>query len=176
MHTDEMAPLLRTARRRRMFEMPAEVELGRTAIERLIEHRDPFLFVDRITHVDLARRTIVGTRRVDAADPVFAGHFPGAPIYPGVLQIESLGQLGLCLFAVDKLGRTNIVASDAPPQVRGLRIHHATFIEPVHPGDELVMLARVVATDAYTGTAIGQLCCDDRICCIAIMEVYFVDE
>jgi len=64
---------------------------------------------------------------------------------------------------------------DVPPAVRGLKIHHAAFLAPVRPADELVMLARTLEVDAYTGLAIGQLYVGDTIACAAIMEVYFVD-
>jgi len=175
MLADEIERRARAARKHRLFENGPNVVLGRPQIERLLEHRDPFLFVDRVTHVDLDAGTIVGTRRLDPADPVFVGHFPSTPIYPGVLQIESLGQLGLCLFALAARGRIEVRPDDVPPAVRGLKIHHAAFLAPVRPGDELVMLARTLSVDAYTGTAIGQLFVGDSICCAAIMEVYFVD-
>lgn len=177
MRAEELEALARTGKRRRLFELAAghAVDLGRPAVERLLEHRDPFLLVDRITHVDLEALTIAGTRRLDPADPIFAGHFPGNPIYPGVLQVEAMGQLGLCLFALGKLGRTTVEPADVPPAVRGLKIHHAAFLAPVRPGDELVLLARSLEVNAYTGLAAGQLCCGDTVCCFAIMEVYFVD-
>jgi 3-hydroxyacyl-[acyl-carrier-protein] dehydratase len=177
MHSDQIEALARGARRRPLFDpdSASAVDLGRPAISRLVEHREPFLFVDRITHVDLQHRTIVGARRIDPGDPVFVGHFPSTPIYPGVLQIESLGQLGLCLFGLVRLGRTRVEPADAPHPVRGLRIHHALFLAPVGPGDELVMQARVLEVDEFTATAVGQLWCRDTVCCFAIMEVFFVD-
>jgi len=169
--------LARAGKRRPLFAADPvhAVDLGRPAVERLLEHRDPFLFVDRITHVDLAAQTIVGRRRIDLADPIFVGHFPGAPIYPGVLQVESMGQLGLCLFALGKLGRTTVTPADRPPAVRGLKIHHAVFLAPVAPGAELVMYARALEVNDYTGLAVGQVFCGETPCCFAVMEVCFVD-
>ena len=177
MQADELDALIRAGKKRPLFEVgPAHaVDLGRPEIHRLVQHRDPFLFVERITHVDLANLTIVGTRRIDPADPLFVGHFPGDPIYPGVLQVESMGQLGLCLFALARLGRTQVRPDDVPPPVRGLKIHHAIFLEAVRPGDEVRMLARSLDHGEYTGLAVGQLFRGDVPCCFAIMEVYFVD-
>ena len=74
-----------------------EVTHGRAAIEQLVRHRDPFLFVDQVIAIDLEQRAARGRRRIAVDDPVFVGHFPGAPLYPGVLQLETMGQLGLCL-------------------------------------------------------------------------------
>jgi 3-hydroxyacyl-[acyl-carrier-protein] dehydratase len=177
MHAEQIEALARGGRKKPIY-VPAAghaVELGRSAIERLIQHRDPFLFVDQITAIDLAGLAIEGKRRLDPADPVFTGHFPGEPIYPGVLQIETMGQLGLCLLALAQNGRTSVHAGDVPRPVRGLKIHHAAFLAPVRPGDVLRSVAKVLDSDAYTGTCAGQLYAGDTLACFAIMEVYFVD-
>src|SRR5688572_11438990 len=73
------------------------VDLGRSAVEALLPHREPFLFVDRITALDRRTPRIRARRFIPADDGVFAGHFPGNPVYPGVLQLEMIGQAGLCL-------------------------------------------------------------------------------
>jgi 3-hydroxyacyl-[acyl-carrier-protein] dehydratase len=177
MQAEEIDALVRIGKKRPLFEIDARhaVDLGRSEIERLVQHRDPFLFVERITHLDLENQTIVGTRRIDPADPVFVGHFPGDPIYPGVLQVESMGQLGLCLFALAKLGRAQVRPDDVAPAVRGLKVYNAIFLDAVRPGDEVRMLARSLDHSDYTGLAVGQLFRGDVPCCFAIMEVYFVD-
>ncbi|HEY4180514.1 MAG TPA: 3-hydroxyacyl-ACP dehydratase FabZ family protein [Kofleriaceae bacterium] len=177
MQAEEIDALVRVGKKRPLFEAnPAHaVDLGRPQIERLLQHRDPFLFVETITHVDLEAKTIIGTRRIDPNDPLFVGHFPGEPIYPGVLQVESMGQLGLCLFALATLGRSDVRPTDVPPPVRGLKIHHAIFLEALRPGDEVRMLARSIDHGEYTGVAVGQLFRGDVPCCFAIMEVYFVE-
>ena len=107
MEPDLTEAFLRKGRRQRLFEAAPEhaINLGRAAVEKLLPHRDPFLFVDRVTTADLAGGTISGERFIDVRDPVFDGHFPGRPIYPGMLQLETIGQLGLCLFGLIRNGR-----------------------------------------------------------------------
>jgi 3-hydroxyacyl-[acyl-carrier-protein] dehydratase len=170
--------LVRAGRKRRLFEPAPEhaIDLARAAVERLLPHRDPFLFVDRVTTADLAGLTISGTRLIDAGDPVFNGHFPGEPIYPGVLQLETMGQLGLCLFGLLRNGRTSVVPDDQPQQVRALKVHHATFISAIRPGDELSVLAKIIDVDSYTGICAGQLLSGITICSFAVMEVYFGND
>lgn len=177
MQPESLDVLARAGRRRPLYvpESAHRAELGRRAIERLVQHRDPFLFVDAITAVDLAAGAIEGRRRIAPDDPVFAGHFPDEPIYPGVLQIETMGQLGLCLLGLAHLGRVQVRDDDVPRAIRGLKIHHAVFLAPVRPGDELRPVAKLVESDAYTATCAGQLYAGDTLCCFAIMEVYFVD-
>ena len=73
------------------------VDIDRDAVLTMIPHRDPFLFVDKITALDVHGNRIRGRRFISPDDPLFRGHFPGNPIYPGVLQLEMIGQLALCL-------------------------------------------------------------------------------
>ena len=165
---DELEAIVRAGRRRPLYmpALPHRVALGREAIEALIPHRAPFLFVDRIDAVDRVGGHIAGHRRLDPDDPVFRGHFPGAPIYPGVLQVEMIGQLGLCLLALGGTGTMH---------VRALKLHHATFLVPLAPGAELVVLAKALASDDTTALCAGQVICGDAIACVAAMEVYFVE-
>lgn len=65
-------------------------------IQEILPHRPPFLLVDKIIELE-PRVRIVGIKQVTMNEPYFVGHFPGAPVMPGVLQIEALAQVGAIL-------------------------------------------------------------------------------
>lgn len=177
MDPDELTSLVRAGRRNKLFE-PAglrEYDLSRAQIEELVPHRAPFLFLDGVTAVDLQGLMAVGRRRIDQSDPIFLGHFPGTPIYPGVLQLEIMGQLGLCLLGLAQNELSAASPSKGARQVRILKIHHALFLMEVKPGDDLVILAKVVNSDEVTAICAGQILRGETICAFAVMEVYFVD-
>lgn len=102
-------------------------------IMRFLPHRAPFLLVDRVTGVEVTDKGefLCGYKLITNNEPVFAGHFPGQPIFPGVMQIEALGQLG-GLFASRVSGRplddTAIIL---------MSLNSVKFRRPVVPGDRM---------------------------------------
>ena len=152
------------------------MEIGQEDVKKILPHRDPFLFVDVITRVDLAQMCLTGTRFISPDDPIFAGHFPGDPVYPGVLQLEVMGQFGICL-AHFVHGKSTAVGSEHVPRaVRAIKVHHAAFLDGVKPSELLTVHAKVVDYDEFTATCAGQLLGQDgTIKTVSAMEVYFLD-
>jgi beta-hydroxyacyl-ACP dehydratase FabZ len=98
-------------------------------IQELLPHRYPFLLVDRV--VELTDDKIVAIKNVSINEPFFAGHFPGAPVMPGVLQIEAMAQAGGIL-------AQRVIDFDMSSSVMlFLSIDAAKFRKAVVPGDQL---------------------------------------
>lgn len=97
---------------------------------KILPHRYPFLLVDRILEIDLEKGYILGQKNVTINESFFQGHFPDAPIMPGVLILEALAQTGGVL--VHLRGNIQKIAVL-------LNVNNAKFRHPVKPGDILLM-------------------------------------
>lgn len=156
------------------LETVQQVSLKKDVIEKLLPHRHPFLFVDEITHIDFKEDTIMGKRLIDPNDPIFKGHFPDYPIYPGVLQIETIGQLALCLYSLKQIGGIDIEGKKFDLNVRFLKVNHTLFQDEVLPEDEIIIQGKFLNSDDFTCQGIGQIIKGDKICTISIGEFYIV--
>ena len=96
----------------------------------LIPHRYPFLMIDRMVDI-IPGESATGIKNVTANEPCFQGHFPGQPIFPGVLIVEAMAQTSAAL-VVNTLGE----ASEGK-LVYFMTIENARFRKPVTPGDQL---------------------------------------
>lgn len=116
-------------------------------VMQMLPHRYPMLMVDRIIELERGRR-IVGIKNVTVNEPVFTGHYPDRPIFPGVLIIEAMAQIGgIALMPEEVLAG----AKDRVPLLTG--VDAARFRRPVVPGDTL----RIEGTVLRARGAIGKV-------------------
>ena len=135
-------------------------------IKRLLPHRYPFLFVDRIVELEPGER-IVGFKNVSAGEPFFEGHFPDHPVMPGVLQLEAMAQAAsvLVLRLPDNEGKIGYFMS----------ADHVKFRRPVLPGDTLFIEAEIVKMKRSVGVAACQCLVNGEVVSCAELKFAVVD-
>ncbi len=115
--------------------VPATADLD--MIMRILPHRYPFLLVDKVRDV-VANRSAVGIKNVTFNEPHFQGHFPGAPIMPGVTIIEAMAQTSAVLVGLSQ------GLMDEHPLIYFMSIDKAKFRRKVGPGDVLELHIQVL--------------------------------
>lgn len=105
-------------------------------IQSIIPHRYPMLLIDRVIELEPLKR-IVAIKNVTMNEAVFEGHFPGAPVYPGVMIIEAMAQAGAVLLFREVQDRENKL-------LYFTSIEEAKFRRPVVPGDQLRLEVSVI--------------------------------
>ena len=142
-------------------------------IQKILPHRYPFLLVDRITDIE-AGKSIEGYKNVSISEPVFQGHFPDHPIYPGVMIIEGMAQAGgvLAFESMDREGQENT----KDKVVYFMSIDKAKFRNPVTPGDRLVYRLSVIRNRGAIWHLDAKAFVDDKLVAEAELKAMIVDK
>lgn len=113
----------------RKFDLEKEPLYTTVDIEKMLPHRYPFLMVDKI--MEILDESIIGIKNITMNEPIFTGHFPGNPVFPGVLQIEAMAQVG-GIFALSKVEEPHLYSTYF------MKINNVKFKQKVVPGDTVV--------------------------------------
>ncbi len=111
------------------FDLEKEPLYNIVDIEGMLPHRFPFLMVDKI--MEIGEESIVGVKNITMNEPIFQGHFPGNPVFPGVLMIEAMAQVG-GIFSLSKVDEPHLYSTYF------MKIDKVKFKQKVVPGDTIV--------------------------------------
>jgi len=142
-------------------------------IQDILPHRYPFLLVDRVTALEPGK-SIEAYKNVSISEPVFQGHFPDHPIYPGVMIIEGMAQAGgvLAFKSMDASGQENT----KDKVVYFMSIDKVKFRTPVVPGDKLVYKLEVIKNRGAVWQLDAKAYVDDKLVTQAELKAMIVDK
>lgn len=136
-------------------------------ILKILPHRYPFLLVDKIVEIDLEQGFVVGQKNVTFNESFFQGHFPNAPIMPGVLILEALAQAGGVLVHLkDPTDKIAVL----------LNVNNAKFRNPVKPGDNLMLRCEGIHFSSKGGKIKAVATVNDKVAVEAEMGFALVDK
>src|SRR5262245_11885816 len=129
--------------------MDLTLPLDNAAIEQILPHRSPFLFVDRVTELELDKR-IVGVKNVSLNERYLSNSGGGLPVLPPTILTEAIAQLGAILILAKPENRQRL------PFFAG--IERVRYRRPVHPGDVVIIVASVVCHSSRVGVVHDVVC------------------
>ncbi len=142
-------------------------------IQKILPHRYPFLLVDRVTAL-APGESITAYKNVSISEPVFEGHFPGHPIYPGVMILEGMAQAGGIL-AFKSM--TDVTEEEIQNKVvYFMSIDKAKFRKPVKPGDKLEYKISVIKNKGAIWLLKGEAYVDGKLTSEAELKAMIVDK
>ncbi len=142
-------------------------------IQKILPHRYPFLLVDRVTALT-AGKSIEAYKNVSISEPVFQGHFPDHPIYPGVMILEGMAQAGGVL-AFKSMGDMSHEEIEAKV-VYFMSIDKAKFRFPVTPGDKLIYKISVLRNKGAVWQFDAKAFVGDKLVAQAELKAMIVDK
>ncbi|MDD5201587.1 MAG: 3-hydroxyacyl-ACP dehydratase FabZ [Sulfurimonas sp.] len=142
-------------------------------IQKILPHRYSFLLVDRVMDI-VKNETLTAYKNVSISEQVFQGHFPGHPIYPGVMILEGMAQAGgiLAFKSMDDMSEEEI----ANKVVYFMSIDKAKFRAPVKPGDRLEYRISVIKRKGSIWMLEGKAYVDDALVSEAELKAMIVDK
>ena len=132
----------------------ADIEL----IQRILPHRYPFLMVDRVIDID-GTQSGTGIKNVTMNEPQFTGHFPGTPVFPGVLMVEAMAQTSAVIAAV------GLDLADKDLMVYFMGMDNVKFRRKVGPGDTLMMKIETLRGGGKVWKFKGEASVDGELAC-----------
>jgi len=141
-------------------------------IQKILPHRYPLLLIDRVTEVTNNEK-LLGYKNVSIGEQVFEGHFPGHPIYPGVMILEGMAQAGGIL-AFKSMDMTEEEAAEKV--VYFMSIDKAKFRSPVRPGDKLDYEITVIKNKGAIWMLQGKAYVDGTLVSEAELKAMVVDK
>ncbi len=141
-------------------------------IQKILPHRYPFLLVDKVTDMEIGKN-VIAYKNVSISEPVFEGHFPGHPIYPGVMILEGMAQAGGIL-ALKSSGLSDEELKSKV--IYFMSIDRAKFRSPVKPGDRLEYRIEVIKLRKNLIVLDGKAYVDDVLVSEAELKAMVVDK
>jgi 3-hydroxyacyl-[acyl-carrier-protein] dehydratase len=138
-------------------------------IMEMIPHRYPILLVDRVLEITPGEGA-VGLKNVTMNEPQFMGHFPGFPVMPGVLIVESMAQTA-AIVVVEDLGE-----KAEGRVVYFMTIDNARFRKPVVPGDSMEIHVKKIRARNNVWKFKGKAIVDGKVCAEATFSAMITDE